>query len=95
MLCLHGFPESAVSWRYQIVPLAQAGFQVWAPDLRGYGGTTRPIGIDAYGIESLMDDSPDSLMPLRFNEPFWWGMIGVELSLGTTRCGTPIAWKPW
>lgn len=56
ILCLHGFPESAVSWRYQIDPLAQAGFRVWAPDLRGYGGTTRPIGIDAYRIESLMDD---------------------------------------
>ena len=56
LLCLHGFPESAVSWRYQIGPLAQAGFRVWAPDLRGYGGTARPTGIDAYRIESLMDD---------------------------------------
>ena len=56
ILCLHGFPESAVSWRYQLVPLAQAGFLVWAPDLRGYAGTTRPAGIDAYRIESLMDD---------------------------------------
>lgn len=56
VLCLHGFPESAVSWRYQIAPLVQAGFLVWAPDLRGYGGTTRPTGIDAYRIESLMDD---------------------------------------
>ena len=56
ILCLHGFPESAVSWRHQIDPLAQAGYWVWAPDLRGYGGTTRPTGIDAYRIESLMDD---------------------------------------
>ncbi len=56
VLCLHGFPESAVSWRYQIPSLAQAGYRVWAPDLRGYGGTTRPTGIEAYGIESLMDD---------------------------------------
>jgi pimeloyl-ACP methyl ester carboxylesterase len=56
VLCLHGFPESAVSWRHQITPLAQAGYRVWAPDLRGYGGTTRPTGIDAYCIESLMDD---------------------------------------
>jgi pimeloyl-ACP methyl ester carboxylesterase len=55
-LCLHGFPESAVSWRHQIEPLARAGFRVWAPDLRGYGGTARPIGIDAYSIESLIDD---------------------------------------
>jgi epoxide hydrolase 4 len=56
VLCLHGFPESALSWRYQIEPLAQAGFHVWAPDLRGYGGTTRPRGIEAYQIESLMND---------------------------------------
>ena len=40
VVCLHGFPESAMSWRYQLAPLAQAGYRVWAPDLRGYGGTT-------------------------------------------------------
>ncbi len=56
VLCLHGFPESAVSWRHQIQPLALAGYRVWAPDLRGYGGTTRPTGIAAYSLESLMDD---------------------------------------
>lgn len=56
ILCLHGFPESAISWRYQIPPLAQAGYRVWAPDLRGYAGTTRPAGMEAYRIESLMDD---------------------------------------
>jgi pimeloyl-ACP methyl ester carboxylesterase len=56
LLCLHGFPESAVSWRHQIAPMAQAGYRVWAPDLRGYGGTTRPTGIDAYRIETLMED---------------------------------------
>ena len=56
VLCLHGFPESAVSWQHQLEPLAKAGYRVWAPDLRGYGGTTRPFGIEAYRIESLMDD---------------------------------------
>lgn len=56
ILCLHGFPESALSWRYQIPPLAQAGYRVWAPDLRGYGGTTRPRGIDPYRIEFLLED---------------------------------------
>jgi len=56
VLCLHGFPESAISWRYQIQPLAQAGYRVWAPDLRGYGGTTRPIKLAAYSIESLLND---------------------------------------
>lgn len=56
VLCLHGFPESALSWRHQMAPLADAGYRVWAPDLRGYGGTTRPAGLDAYRIETLLDD---------------------------------------
>lgn len=37
VLLLHGFPELALSWRNQLLPLAQAGFHVVAPDLRGYG----------------------------------------------------------
>ena len=56
LLCLHGFPESAISWRHQIAPMAQAGYQVWAPDLRGYGSTTRPTDLDAYRIETLLED---------------------------------------
>ena len=56
VLCLHGFPESSVSWRHQIDPIARAGYRVWAPDLRGYGGTSRPTGIAAYAIETLVDD---------------------------------------
>jgi pimeloyl-ACP methyl ester carboxylesterase len=56
VLCLHGFPENSISWRYQIQSLAESGYRVWAPDLRGYGGTTRPAGLDAYSIESLLHD---------------------------------------
>lgn len=56
VLCLHGFPESALSWRYQIHPLAEAGYRVWAPDLRGYGETTRPVSLKAYSIESFLHD---------------------------------------
>jgi pimeloyl-ACP methyl ester carboxylesterase len=40
VLLLHGFPELAFSWRKVIVPLADAGFHVVAPDQRGYGRTT-------------------------------------------------------
>src|SRR5437879_2435648 len=40
VLLLHGFPELAYSWRKLIVPLAEAGFHVVAPDQRGYGRTT-------------------------------------------------------
>ena len=40
IVLLHGFPESAYSWRKVLVPLSIAGYHVVAPDLRGYGETT-------------------------------------------------------
>lgn len=40
LLLLHGFPEIAYSWRKLMLPLAEAGFHVIAPDLRGYGRTS-------------------------------------------------------
>ena len=55
-LLLHGFPELAFSWRHQLPLLAEEGWRAWAPDLRGYGETDRPIGRDEYAIEKLMDD---------------------------------------
>jgi pimeloyl-ACP methyl ester carboxylesterase len=55
-LCLHGFPESRFSWRYQLPMLAERGWHAVAPDLRGYGGTTRPEGRAAYRMEQLTND---------------------------------------
>jgi pimeloyl-ACP methyl ester carboxylesterase len=52
----HGFPELAHSWRHQIRPLADAGFHVLAPDQRGYGHSSAPEAIDAYGTDSLTGD---------------------------------------
>jgi pimeloyl-ACP methyl ester carboxylesterase len=40
VLLLHGFPELSFSWRKLLVPLANAGYHVVAPDQRGYGRTT-------------------------------------------------------
>ena len=39
VLLLHGFPELAYSWRRLMPALAEAGYHVMAPDLRGYGRT--------------------------------------------------------
>lgn len=44
LLLLYGFPEIAHSWRAVMTPLAQAGYYVVAPDLRGYGRTTSHAG---------------------------------------------------
>ena len=55
-LCLHGFPELGISWRRQLPVLAALGYRAWAPDLRGYGRTDRPEGLEHYAIESLLED---------------------------------------
>ena len=55
-LCLHGFPELAFSWRHQLPLLARLGFRAWAPNLRGYGRTTRPPHVKDYAIDRLVAD---------------------------------------
>jgi pimeloyl-ACP methyl ester carboxylesterase len=55
-LCLHGFPEHSFSWRYQLPMLAKRGFTAWAPNLRGYGNTSRPRAIKDYALNELVED---------------------------------------
>jgi pimeloyl-ACP methyl ester carboxylesterase len=55
VLC-HGFPESWYSWRHQLPALAEAGFHVVAPDMRGYGHSDRPEEIDQYTLLHLVGD---------------------------------------
>ena len=52
----HGFPESAYSWRHQMPVLADAGYHVLAPDQRGYGFSSSPKDVSAYGIQHLTGD---------------------------------------
>ncbi len=56
IVLLHGFPEFWITWRHQITPLAQAGYRVVAPDMRGYGRSSRPERVDAYRINELVGD---------------------------------------
>lgn len=56
VLLLHGFPELWYAWRRLLPALARAGFRAVAPDLRGYGASDKPPGVDAYRSELLLDD---------------------------------------
>jgi pimeloyl-ACP methyl ester carboxylesterase len=56
VLMCHGFPESWYSWRHQMQALADAGFHAVAPDMRGYGQSDRPPGIDQYSLFHLVGD---------------------------------------
>jgi len=54
IVLLHGFPEFWYSWRFQIPFLAEHGYTVVAPDLRGYNDTDKPR--KGYDIPTLLRD---------------------------------------
>lgn len=55
-LMLHGFPELNYSWRHQMPLLAERGWRVWAPNMRGYGASSRPDGNKSYRVNRLVED---------------------------------------
>lgn len=56
VVLLHGFPEHWYAWREQIPALAEAGYRVVAPDMRGYNVSEKPHGVEAYRIGELVGD---------------------------------------
>lgn len=78
---IHGFPELAYSWRHQIPALAGAGFRAIAYDQRGYGGSSKPDTVEAYGLINLVADAIGLLDVLEIDRATLvghdWGSIVV------------------
>lgn len=53
ILFLHGFPSSCYDWRHQISFFSNLGYGVLAPDLLGYGETSRPTTTNAYKAKQM------------------------------------------
>jgi pimeloyl-ACP methyl ester carboxylesterase len=56
VVLLHGFPDTGRLWRHQVPALAEAGFRVIVPDLRGYGRSDKPSDVQAYALPALAGD---------------------------------------
>src|SRR5579862_4559945 len=56
VLLLHGWPDSAYVWRNQIPFLTSHDFRVVAPDLRGFGRSSRPDKVTDYALSKSIDD---------------------------------------
>ena len=93
-LFLHGFPESKASWRFHMPAVAALGYTCWAPNLRGYGATTRPARRRAYRLQHLLDDVAgliDAARAQGIDGPVtlvghdWGGMIGWSFLLSGLR----------
>jgi len=91
-LLLHGFPESKHSWRFQVPLLAELGYTVWAPNLRGYGHSSRPPKVADYNITNLIADvaglidaaraegitGPTTLMTHDWGGAIGWSVVLTE-----------------
>jgi pimeloyl-ACP methyl ester carboxylesterase len=55
VICLHGFPDSAHTWRHLLPRLADAGYRAVAPFLRGYAPTEVPTDGRFQTAASAMD----------------------------------------
>ncbi len=53
---VHGFPDLARGWQYQLPVVAKAGYQAIAPDMRGYGDSSCPEAVEDYTLAELTGD---------------------------------------
>src|SRR6478609_6352197 len=81
VLC-HGWPELSYSWRHQIPALADAGFHVVAPDMRGFGRSSAPADINAYSIFDTTGDMVALVSALGEKQAM---IVGHDW-------GAPVAW---
>jgi 4-alpha-glucanotransferase len=81
VLCLHGFPDHARSFRFQLPALAKAGFRAVAPYLRGYAPTDVPAN-GPYQSAVLAKDAAALIEALSPKEPAFifghdWGALAT------------------
>lgn len=82
VLLLHGFPDSHALWRDVTPLLVKAGYQVVAPDQRGFGASDAPRGTRNYRIEYIVRDAIELL-----------NVLGIEKAhLGGHDWGAVIGW---
>ena len=70
-LCLHGFPDTAHTWRHLLPRLADAGFHAVAPFIRGYAPTAVPadgrydtgtLALDACALHEALGGGDDAVL---------------------------------
>jgi len=83
VLLLHGFPEFWWAWRHQLAGLAEAGYRVVAPDLRGYGASDKPPR--GYDGVTLAGDAAGLVRALGERDAVvvghdWGGLVGWTMA---------------
>jgi pimeloyl-ACP methyl ester carboxylesterase len=87
VLCLHGFPDQAGSFRHQLPALAAAGFHAVAPYMRGYAPTSPPND-GRYDALALGEDVGALIEALGYDDAI---VFGHDWGAAATYFGTLLA----
>jgi pimeloyl-ACP methyl ester carboxylesterase len=79
LLCIHGFPDLWYGWRYQIRPWVNRGYRVIAPDMLGYGGSSKPEDVAEYTTKKLCADLVALLDRLNIGKAVYWLILSQPL----------------
>lgn len=82
-ILVHGWPELSLSWRHQLPFLAELGFHVIAPDMRGYGRSSVYDYHEAYCQEEIVTDMKELFDSFAVDNALW---IGHDW-------GSPVVWN--
>ena len=56
VLLWHGFLSTSYAWRKVMPALVAAGYSVLVPDMRGFGDSDKPAGVDGYDARSMSEE---------------------------------------
>lgn len=65
VLLLHGFPQTRAMW-HAIAPVLARDYTVIAADLRGYGASSKPEGVENYSFREMAADQHALMHALGF-----------------------------
>jgi len=102
-LCMHGFPDSAHTWRHLLPALADAGFHAVAPFMRGYAPTsvapngayqTAALSADANALHATLGGSHDAvIIGHDWGAPAVYG--AAIIAPDNWKCVVGMAVPPW
>jgi pimeloyl-ACP methyl ester carboxylesterase len=105
VVLLHGFPQFWWAWRHQLAGLADAGFRVVAPDLRGYGASDKPprgydpmtVAGDVAGLIRALGDTDAVVVGHDWGGHIGWTLAamhpGAVRRLAVLSAPHPLRWN--
>lgn len=91
LLFLHGFPSQLHDWTKQINFFSERGFALVAPDLLGFGGSSKPSDASQYRFRPMSDDLVGLLNHLEIHGDT---VVGIGHDLGAMLLSRMATYHP-